>query len=43
VAEPKLKEDRRRDERNPEFEKFQDLAKKLFVVPKEELDQKRAT
>ena len=42
MAEPKPKEDRRQDERSPEFEKFEDLAKKLFVVPKEELDQKRA-
>lgn len=42
MAEPKPKEDRRQDERNPEFGKFQDLAKKLFAVPKEEIDQKRA-
>lgn len=42
MAEPKPKEDQRQDERNPEFEKFEDLAKRLFVVPKEELDQKRA-
>ena len=42
MAEPKPKQDRRQDERNLEFEKFEDLAKRLFVVPKEELDQKRA-
>lgn len=42
MAEPKPKQARRQDERNPEFEKFEDLAKRLFVVPKEELDQKRA-
>jgi hypothetical protein len=42
VAEPKPKENRQQDERNSEFEKFQDLAKRLFVVPKEELDEKRA-
>ena len=27
---------------NPEFEKFEDLTKKLLKVPKEELDEKRA-
>ena len=42
MAEPKPREDRKPDERNSEFEKFQDLTKRLFAVPKEELDQKRA-
>ncbi len=41
MAEPKPKVDRKPDERSSEFEKFQDLAKRLFVVPKEELDEKR--
>lgn len=30
------------DERNPEFQRFQDLAKRLFLVPKEEADENRA-
>jgi hypothetical protein len=44
--------DRRKDEQNPDFERFdnlaqpferfEDLARKLFRVPKEELDEKRA-
>lgn len=41
MAERKPKEERN-DDRNSEFEKFQDLAKKLLLVPKEKLDEKRA-
>lgn len=40
MAERKPK-DERKDERNSEFKKFQDLAKKLFAVPKEEVDEER--
>lgn len=42
MAEPQHKEDRKRDERNEAFENFQELAKKLMSVPKEEVDEKRA-
>jgi hypothetical protein len=41
MAEPQRKEDYKQDERNEAFEEFQDLAKKLMAVPKEELDEKR--
>jgi hypothetical protein len=44
--------DKRQDEQNPDFERFdnlaqpfeqfEDLAKKLFRVPKEEVDKERA-
>jgi hypothetical protein len=30
------------DEQNAEFERFEDLTKKLLGVPKEEVDKKRA-
>ena len=30
------------DKPNPQFEKFEDLTKKLLKVPKDELDEKRA-
>ena len=42
MAEPQRKEDHKQDERNEAFEKFQNLAKKLMSVPKEEVDEKRA-
>jgi len=42
VAEPRPNEDRKADERNSEFQRFQELAKRLFLVPKEEADEKRA-
>jgi hypothetical protein len=41
VAEPKPKDDERPDERNSAFERFEDLAKRLLKVPKEELDEER--
>lgn len=39
MAEPQRKEEQ--NERNEALEKFQDLAKKLMSVPKEEVDEKR--
>lgn len=42
VAEPRPNENRKSDERNPEFQRYQELAKRLFLVPKEEADEKRA-
>lgn len=42
MTEPRSNEARKSDERNPEFQRFQDLAKRLFLVPKEEADEKRA-
>lgn len=42
VDEQKPNEERRPDENSEEFDRFEDLAKKLLGVPKEELDEKRA-
>jgi hypothetical protein len=40
VAEPKRKDEQRQDDKTP-FERFEDLAKKLLRVPKEEVDKLR--
>lgn len=42
MAEPQRKEDQKQDKPNKAFENFQELAKKLMSVPKEEVDEKRA-
>jgi hypothetical protein len=34
--------DERKDERNPEWERFDAFVKKIAAVPKEEVDEKRA-
>ena len=41
MAEPKPKDERHQDDKTP-FERFEDLAKKLLGVPKEEVDKMRA-
>lgn len=41
MAEPKPKEDRKQDKPNKAFENFQELAKKLMSVPKEDVDRQR--
>lgn len=39
MADKKQKKDG--DERNPEFERFEDFVKKIAAVPKEEVDERR--
>lgn len=41
MAEPKPREDQKRDEQNPEFDNFQRLLKGVLSVPKEKLDKRR--
>jgi hypothetical protein len=41
MAEPQRKEDQKQDKPNKAFESFQELARKLMSVPKEEVDEKR--
>ncbi len=41
MAEPKPRDDQKRDEANPEFENFQRLLKGVLAVPKEKLDKRR--
>ena len=41
VAEPKPKDDEHRDEDKTPFERFEDLARRLLKVPKEEVDEQR--
>ena len=40
MEEQKPKDDERPDERNPAFERFEDLAKRLLKVPKEEREKR---
>ncbi len=42
MADEKPKRDRNPDERNEEFERFEDFVKKMAAVPKEELNEKLA-
>ncbi len=41
MAEPKPRDDQKRDEKNPEYDNFQRLLKGVLSVPKEELDKRR--
>ncbi len=40
MAEPKPKDEQHQDDKTP-FERFEDLAKKVLEVPKEEVDKLR--
>ena len=42
MTDEKPKRDRDPDERNEEFERFEDFVKKMAAVPKEELNEKLA-
>ncbi len=41
MAEPKPKDDRKPEEKNPEYENFQRFLEGALKVPKEELDRRR--
>lgn len=41
MAEEERKDEKRKDEPNPEYDRFQDLLKKVVSAPKEEVDKRR--